>query len=148
MDSEPGTRDWGLRNRRWLADHRVRVCRVEARVPLVVLARRVAWRHRLVQSGCGRAEHGIEVQWTLTVVVVGAWLTAAAVARERVVRPLQTLSNLLAGAARGRLLGARRAAPTETTRSALPSLEINALGEHAPGAAARRAWRRRRCSAP
>src|SRR5258705_11434598 len=40
---------------------------------------------------------GIEVRWTLTVVVVVAWLGAAAVARERGIRPLQTLSNLLSG---------------------------------------------------
>ena len=36
-----------------------------------------------------------KVQWTLTVLIVGAWLGVAFAVRERVVFPLQTLSNLL-----------------------------------------------------
>src|SRR5215510_14990113 len=36
-----------------------------------------------------------KVQWTLTVLIVGAWLGFALAVRERVVFPLQTLSNLL-----------------------------------------------------
>jgi len=35
-------------------------------------------------------------QWTLTLVVAGVWLACAAVVREQVVRPLQTVSNVLA----------------------------------------------------
>ncbi|OYV66241.1 MAG: PAS domain-containing sensor histidine kinase, partial [Gemmatimonadetes bacterium 21-71-4] len=35
-------------------------------------------------------------QWTLTVFLVALWLILAAMLRERVVRPLQTLSNMLA----------------------------------------------------
>jgi hypothetical protein len=37
-----------------------------------------------------------KVQWTLGLVVIGCWLITALVLRERVVRPLQTLSNMLA----------------------------------------------------
>src|SRR5262245_44898417 len=37
-----------------------------------------------------------ETQWTLTVLVVGFWWGSAYFLRERLVRPLQTLSNLLA----------------------------------------------------
>jgi len=37
-----------------------------------------------------------KVQWTLTLLVIGVWLGVAAALRERVVRPLQTVSNLLA----------------------------------------------------
>lgn len=37
------------------------------------------------------------VQWTFTLLMVGLWWGAAFALRERVVRPLQTLSNLLAG---------------------------------------------------
>src|SRR5690606_19585675 len=40
-------------------------------------------------------------QWTLTLAVVGAWWGFAWSARERVVRPLQTLSNLLAALREG-----------------------------------------------
>jgi hypothetical protein len=36
------------------------------------------------------------VRWTLYVLVVGAWLGFTAALRERVIRPLQTVSNLLA----------------------------------------------------
>ena len=36
-----------------------------------------------------------KVQWTLTVVIVGAWWGFAAAVRERVATPLRTLANLL-----------------------------------------------------
>jgi len=36
-----------------------------------------------------------KVQWTLTIVIIGFWLGFATALRERVVMPLQTLSNLL-----------------------------------------------------
>jgi two-component system nitrogen regulation sensor histidine kinase NtrY len=42
-----------------------------------------------------------KVQWTLTLVVVGFWLGGSLVVRERIVRPLQTLSNLLAALREG-----------------------------------------------
>ena len=42
------------------------------------------------------SDYSPKVQWTLTLLVVGCWLGIAAAARERVVRPLQTVSNLLA----------------------------------------------------
>src|SRR5206468_1933433 len=35
-------------------------------------------------------------QWTLTMLVAGFWLACAAIVREHVVRPLQTVSNVLA----------------------------------------------------
>ncbi|HEX4951107.1 MAG TPA: ATP-binding protein [Blastocatellia bacterium] len=41
-------------------------------------------------------DYSTKVQWTLTLLVVGFWLGLAAAVRERVVRPLQTVSNLLA----------------------------------------------------
>jgi hypothetical protein len=73
---------------------------VEARIPLIVLLGGLpAVVISLVWLWTG--EHGIEVRWTLTVVVAGAWLAAAAMARERVIRPLQTLSNLLSGLREG-----------------------------------------------
>jgi nitrogen fixation/metabolism regulation signal transduction histidine kinase len=40
--------------------------------------------------------YSAKVQWTLSVVIVGSWLIFAFAVRDRVVRPLQTLSNLLA----------------------------------------------------
>src|SRR6266487_3510829 len=35
-------------------------------------------------------------QWTLTLLVAGVWLACAAIVKEHVVRPLQTVSNVLA----------------------------------------------------
>jgi len=43
-----------------------------------------------------RDNYSAKVQWTLGLVVLGSWLITALVLRERVVRPLQTLSNMLA----------------------------------------------------
>ena len=41
-------------------------------------------------------DHTSRVQWTLSVVIVIAWIAFAVAVRERVIRPLQTLSNMLA----------------------------------------------------
>ena len=73
------------------------------------------------------ADHGVEVRWTLTVVVVAAWLAGALVARERVVRPLQTLSNLLSGLREGDY-SVRGAGANERDALGIAMTEINALG--------------------
>ena len=72
-------------------------------------------------------DHGIEVRWTLTVVVVVSWLAAAAIARERVIRPLQTLSNLLSGLREGDY-SVRGAGANENDALGIAMTEINALG--------------------
>ena len=41
-------------------------------------------------------DHTSRVQWTLSVFMIIAWLAFAFSVRERVIRPLQTLSNMLA----------------------------------------------------
>ncbi len=46
-------------------------------------------------------DYTTKVQWTLTVLIVGVWLGFASAARERIVLPLQTLSNLLAALREG-----------------------------------------------
>src|SRR5207237_1022320 len=56
-----------------------------------------------------------KVQWTLGVLVIATWLIVAAMLRERVVRPLQTLSNLLGAFAKATTRFAPEA-PTATTR--------------------------------
>ena len=67
-----------------------------------------------------------KVQWTLTVLISGAWLGFAFAARERVVFPLQTLSNLL-GALREGDFSVRGRSPRpddalgEVMREATPS---------------------------
>ena len=40
--------------------------------------------------------HPLRVRVTFSLIAVGAWLLGAALVRERVLRPLQTIANLLA----------------------------------------------------
>jgi nitrogen fixation/metabolism regulation signal transduction histidine kinase len=99
---------------------------VESRVPVIVLLGGLPGVIiSLVWLWTG--EHGIEVRWTFTVVVLGAWLTAAAVARERVIRPIQTLSNLLSGLREGDY-SVRGAGANEDDALGIAITEINALG--------------------
>jgi len=125
MDSEPGTGDWGPGTRRGSGPSRVRLP-VESRVPFIVL---VGGLPGVIISlvWLWTGDHGIEVRWTLTVVVVGAWLTAAAVARERVIRPIQTLSNLLSGLREGDY-SVRGAGGNEDDALGIAIAEVNALG--------------------
>ncbi|HEY0384517.1 MAG TPA: ATP-binding protein [Pyrinomonadaceae bacterium] len=74
------------------------------------------------------AGYSIKIKWTLTALILGAWLGCALVLKERVMRPLQTVSNLLAALREGdysiRARGAKR-------HDALGEvvMEVNALGE-------------------
>ena len=56
-----------------------------------------------------------KVQWTLSLLIVGCWLGFAAAVQNRVVRPLQTMANLLSALREGdfsvRARGARRDEP-------------------------------------
>jgi nitrogen fixation/metabolism regulation signal transduction histidine kinase len=129
-NSTPGTGDWGLgtgglRPHRGSGSSRVRLS-VESRVPLIVLLGGLpAVIISLIWLWTG--DHGIEVRWTLTVVVVVSWLLAAAIARERVIRPLQTLSNLLSGLREGDY-SVRGAGANEDDALGIAITEINALG--------------------
>src|SRR5262245_16251860 len=69
-----------------------------------------------------------KIQWTLGLVVVGAWLITALVLRERVVRPLQTLSNMLAALREGDYSIRARGAERDDALG-LAFLESNLLGE-------------------
>jgi hypothetical protein len=46
-------------------------------------------------------DHTAKVQWTLSLLILGFWLGFSFAVRERVVTPLQTLSNLLAALREG-----------------------------------------------
>src|SRR5437764_11538058 len=73
-------------------------------------------------------DHTAKVQWTLTLLIVGFGLGFVLNAREHVMRPLQTMTNLLAALREGDYsIRARRARPDDALGAAL--LEINALGE-------------------
>ncbi len=68
------------------------------------------------------------VQWTFALLLLSVWIGFAAAARERVIRPLQTLSNMLAGLREGDYsLRARRARVDDPLGLAM--LEANLLGD-------------------
>jgi two-component system, NtrC family, nitrogen regulation sensor histidine kinase NtrY len=69
-----------------------------------------------------------KVEWTFTVVAVGAWVGFAAAVRERVMRPLQTLANLLAALREDDFSVRGRAERTDDSLGAAMA-EVNALGQ-------------------
>jgi Signal transduction histidine kinase involved in nitrogen fixation and metabolism regulation len=87
-------------------------------IPAIVVALVLLW----------FGDYSAKVQWTLTILIVGCFLLFITSAREHTIRPLQTMSNLLAALREGdysiRARGARGG-------SALGEvlLEINSLGE-------------------
>jgi nitrogen fixation/metabolism regulation signal transduction histidine kinase len=69
-----------------------------------------------------------KVIWTVALVVVLCWLGFAFAVRERVIRPLQTIANMIAGLREGDFsIRARGASPHDDLGLAL--LEVNTLGE-------------------
>ena len=69
-----------------------------------------------------------KVQWTLTLVIVGFFAGFVASAREHIIRPLQTMTNLLAALREGDYsIRARGARENDALGEVL--LEINSLGE-------------------
>lgn len=69
----------------------------------------------------------LKVQWTLTLIVLGFWVGFALALRERVVRPLQTMANLLSALREGDFsIRAREAEQTDAMGEVLA--EINSLG--------------------
>jgi nitrogen fixation/metabolism regulation signal transduction histidine kinase len=67
-------------------------------------------------------------RWTVTLAVLGLWLGAILVLRDRLVRPLQTLSNVLMGLREGDYsFAARGASPADALGAVM--VEVNALVE-------------------
>jgi two-component system nitrogen regulation sensor histidine kinase NtrY len=70
--------------------------------PAVIVAAMLLWTD----------DHSTKVQWTLTLFIVGCWLGFALAVQARVIRPLQTMANLLSALREGdfsvRARGARR----------------------------------------
>jgi len=73
-------------------------------------------------------DYSDKVRWTIGVLLVGTWLGFAFAVRERVVRPLQIVSNLLAALHEGDFsIRARGARPDDALGEVM--LEVNALAE-------------------
>ena len=71
-----------------------------------------------------------KVQWTLSLFIISIWWGFAFAVRERVTRPLQTISNMLAGMREGDYsIRARKANPSGYDALGLAMLEANILGE-------------------
>src|SRR2546423_5990813 len=87
-------------------------------LPAVILALVLLW----------VGDFAARTQWTVTILLVGVWLAFVGVVRERVVRPLQTISNMLAALREGDFsLRARGSDPDDALGLLL--LELNSLGE-------------------
>src|SRR2546421_2473565 len=104
--------------------------------------RRISYENRLTLLTAGAAgpaalialsmlwfgDYSAKVQWTLTLVIVGFFAAFIASLREHLVRPLQTMTNLLAALREGDYsIRARGAREDDALGEAL--LEVNALGE-------------------
>src|SRR2546422_8643432 len=88
-----------------------------AGVPGLVLALVLLW----------AGDFAARTQWTLTVLAAGAWLAIAATLRERVIRPLQTVSNMLAALREGDFsMRPRGSNPRDALGLLL--LELNSVG--------------------
>ncbi len=103
-------------------DHRVVVLALFAGLPGVAVSFWFLW------LSSSSASYSAALQWAVTVLLLGTWLGFVLALRERVVRPLQTLSNMLAALREGdfsiRVRGAGSSGPLAVTY-----LEANALEE-------------------
>jgi nitrogen fixation/metabolism regulation signal transduction histidine kinase len=73
-------------------------------------------------------DYSAKVQWTLTILIVGCFAVFISSTREHTIRPLQTMSNLLAALREGDYsIRARGAGGSNALGEVL--LEINSLGE-------------------
>jgi two-component system nitrogen regulation sensor histidine kinase NtrY len=99
-------------------ESRVFAAALLAGLPAVAVAEWLLW----------AGEHALRVQVTLTLLVVGVWLIGAALVRERVLRPLQTIANLLAALREGDYsIRARGASPDDGL--GLAFFEVNMLSD-------------------
>src|SRR2546423_4468705 len=99
-------------------DRRILLLTLLSGFPAALVALLLLWRGDFAPS----------TQWTLTIVLLGGWFGFAMAARERVVHPLQTVSNLLSALREEdfsvRARGARRDDPLGDVM-----FEVNALSE-------------------
>lgn len=109
----------GLQRRRLEVSHdsRVVLMSLMAGLPAVLAAMLLLW----------LGDYTPKVQWTITVILFGFWLGFSFALRSRVVRPLQTISNLLAALREGDFsIRARGYDRADTLGDVMA--EVNALG--------------------
>jgi len=99
-------------------DRRVVLLAFAAALPAAATALGILW----------TGDYSSKVRWTLSVFIVLSWLAFTQALRERVVRPLQTVSNLLAAMREEDFsIRARGARPDDALGEVL--IEVNALAE-------------------
>ncbi len=98
-------------------ERRILLLTLMAGGPAVLMAMIIIW----------TGDYSDKVQWTVTVFLLGLWLGFSFVVRERVVYPLQVLSNLLAALREGDFSLRARGAHLEDALGEV-MLEVNALG--------------------
>lgn len=99
-------------------DVRLFLMALAAGLPAVVVAMVLLW----------TGQWSARVQWTLSVFMVSSWLGIALVLREQVIRPLQTISNML-GALQEGDYSIRARQYRDDDALGLAMLEVNTLGE-------------------
>src|SRR5262249_52288407 len=87
-------------------------------IPAIVIALVLLW----------FGDYSSKLQWTLTILILGCFVAFISSAREHIVRPLQTLSNLLAALREGDYSIRARGAGEDSAMSEV-LLEVNSLGE-------------------
>src|SRR5437870_10630785 len=106
------------RKRKLRYERRILTLALLTGLPAVILALVLLW----------AGDFAARTQWTVTILLVGVWLAFVGVVRERVVRPLQTISNMLAALREGDFsMRARGSNPSDALGLLL--LELNSLGE-------------------
>jgi len=99
-------------------ERRVPLLSLLSALPALVVAMVLVW----------TADLSLRLQWTLTVVTVGGWFGFWLVLRERLVRPLQTMSNMIAALQEGDYtIRARLGRPDDAL--GLVAHEVNRLGQ-------------------
>src|SRR5438876_2183377 len=108
------------RKRKLRYERRILTLALLTGLPAVILALLLLW----------AGDFAARTQWTVAILLVGVWLAFVGVVRERVIRPLQTISNMLAALREGDFsLRARGSDPDDALGLLL--LELNTLGEDA-----------------
>ena len=106
------------RRRRLTYERRITLLAVLAGAPGVALALLLLW----------TGDYSPRLQWTLTVLVFVAWAMLVATLRERTIRPIQTLANLLSALHEGDYSMRPAGGPTDDALG-LAFREVQALGQ-------------------
>lgn len=107
-----------IRHHKYGHDRRVFIMTLASGLPGLITAMYFLW----------AGAYTTKAQWTLTVLIAGFWLGFSVAVREKVIYPLQTLSNLLAALREGDFsIRARGARHDDPLGEAL--MEVNSLGQ-------------------